>query len=66
MKTLAVPKRPVGHNQRVPDPSLAEIAERCREIQAAWTDGERLRRAGVPEPSWRPPVVPVPRGKVEV
>jgi hypothetical protein len=26
------------------DPTPSEIAEKCREIQAGWTDDERIRR----------------------
>lgn len=36
------PKRP--HPHTVTDPTPAQIAELEREIQAGWTDDERLRR----------------------
>ena len=31
-------------NERIPDPSPEEIAERCAAIQAEWTPEERMRR----------------------
>ena len=34
-------------NERQPDPSPDEIAERCLEIQSEWTAAERMRRLRV-------------------
>jgi len=48
-KRLGLPTARMGCNtgRRPDDPSPEEIAERCREIQARWTDEERNDRAGV-------------------
>lgn len=47
MKQAAKKKpQPEDHDTRPrpEDPTLAEIAEMCLEIQAGWTDEQRLRR----------------------
>ncbi len=39
-------------------PSEAEIRQRCREIQASWTEKEERMRAGAFAPhGWMPPVI---------
>ena len=38
----------IGDNVRRPDPTPEEIAERCREIQAGWSEFTRLQRQGIP------------------
>lgn len=34
----------MGKYEKVPDPTPQEIAERCLEIQAEWTEAERYKR----------------------
>jgi hypothetical protein len=41
-------------NAAKPDPSPSEIAALCLEIQAAWSDEERLKRMRI---DWRPAFV---------
>jgi hypothetical protein len=41
------------------DPSPEEIAERCAEIQAGWSEAERLRRLVYHAPVLEAPVVVV-------
>ena len=44
--------------QRVPNPTPAEIRQRCEEIQAEWSDEERERRwCGGSREGWQPPTV---------
>ena len=31
-------------NERIPDPTIEQIAERCAEIQNEWSPAERMRR----------------------
>ena len=60
-----------GYYPPTPDPTEAEIRERCEAIQATWTPTEHLLRAGV-IPSgdinlvvdfgWHPPVCKTPPG----
>ena len=42
------------HNPRTADPTQEEIAAICLEIQAGWTDEERLKRMRI---DWRPAFV---------
>lgn len=37
------------------DPTEQEIAERCLEVQARWSERERLNRAGMTRFLWEPP-----------
>ena len=48
-KKLGLPLARMGCNtgRRPKDPTESEIAARCLEIQARWTDEERNERAGV-------------------
>lgn len=46
------------HFERVDDPTLAEIAERCLEVQAQWNETQRRSRAVGPVAGWLPPLWP--------
>jgi hypothetical protein len=51
-KRLELPPRPrsVGSGNRGVDPTEAEIRQACAAIQLAWTDEDRLHRAGLVDP----------------
>jgi hypothetical protein len=51
------PYRPHGSSERVPDPSLDEIKQRCEEIRQGWSELEHRNRASMTQFLWRPPVV---------
>ncbi len=45
-----------AHN-RVPDPTAAEVRERCLEIRSTWSESERIRR--VVDDRYKPRVLEV-------
>jgi hypothetical protein len=54
MEAARIVGRRGGKYSAAPDPTLEEIAERCLEVQAAWSERERRNRAGLTEYLWRP------------
>jgi len=44
-----------GKYRPVEDPTEQEIAERCLEVQARWSEREKLNRAGMTRFLWEPP-----------
>lgn len=55
METAVTVERRGGKYQPAPDPTLEEIAERCLEVQAGWSEQERRNRCGMTRYLWRPP-----------
>jgi hypothetical protein len=43
-----------GKFRPVEDPTLEQIAERCLEVQAKWSEREKLNRSGMTRFLWRP------------
>ena len=46
--------RPRGKYAPADDPTLEEIAERCLQVQATWSERERRNRAGMTQILWEP------------
>jgi hypothetical protein len=55
-RRLRLPPRPRAEMERLSAPSPEEIAERCAQVRAGWSDEEREKRCvGQGQRSWRLP-----------